>query len=180
MKKTWFLLIGVLAIGIIAFFISNKPVKVNVTDGGAPESVTAEALRERAEQIQHSNAPPGIAATQASNAPAQTPAPAASNPWNEIQTPEMTQSLVSFAEKLSPKMEEAEANLDKAREFFTELETCVSDSKTNTSPIQALCLSTAEELAEIHPEMMDRFRSLRSTAPGQVTQMLDAADAMDE
>ncbi|MBL7716993.1 MAG: hypothetical protein JNL01_16130 [Bdellovibrionales bacterium] len=173
MKKTWVLLIAVLALGIIALFVTRKPVQYQVTEGmtgDAPQNSVSE-IQAKANEMPTTQNPP----TQGNQ-----PTPQHSNPWNELQTPEMTQSLVSFAEKLSPKMEEAEANLDKAREFFTELEGCVSDSKTNASPIQALCLSTAEELAEIHPEMMERYRSLRSNAPGQVTQMLDAADAMEE
>jgi hypothetical protein len=89
-------------------------------------------------------------------------------------------ALIEFAEKLAPKMEAAETSVEKAREFFGELEECVMDQpQTGAKPVQALCLANAAELAEIHPELKGTYEALSKNAPPAVVQLLEAAESID-
>lgn len=89
------------------------------------------------------------------------------------------QALIAYAEKLAPKMEEAEKDIGRAREFFAELEGCVQGNDQKSPTIQALCLSTAEELADIHPELTDRYKSLYGSTPPQVLKVIEDSETLD-
>ncbi len=89
------------------------------------------------------------------------------------------QVLIAYAERLAPKMEEAEKSPEKAREFFGELEGCVSGATEKNPTIQALCLSTAEELSDVHADLAERYRALHAATPPSVLKVIDEAETID-
>ncbi len=89
------------------------------------------------------------------------------------------QVLIAYAERLAPKMEEAEKSPEKAREFFSELEGCVSGATEKNLTIQALCLSTAEELSDLHADLAERYRALHAATPPAVLKVIDEAETID-
>lgn len=89
-------------------------------------------------------------------------------------------ALIEYAEKLAPKMEAAEASVDKAREFLAELRDCVMDQpQSGARPVQALCLANAAELAELHPELKGMYETISKNAPPAVVELLEAAESID-
>lgn len=76
-------------------------------------------------------------------------------------------SLISFAESLGPLVEKALQNSDDATLLVDELYECTL-SDTVAQSARALCLSKAEMLANIYPQLKEKTSKIRELAPSEV------------
>lgn len=144
-----------------------------------PKMVRAQNLTER---LRFSQSHP-TAANQIPFSNAAAPAPHATESDN-LQTGrtqfEDPEALMQFADYLEPKLDVAEENLPLARELFTELENCIANGpQKGGTAVQAMCLSGAEELSDMHPELEPKFEDLKRKAPANVVSLMDGDEIVE-
>ncbi len=81
-------------------------------------------------------------------------------------------SILNFAAKLGPKMEQALETEETALVFFEELKKCTLNSTLPVS-IQAICLSNVQILTETYPILEDQMNIIKEQASAESVRLID-------
>ncbi len=95
------------------------------------------------------------------------------------QNPHVTpQSLIEYAQNIGKRMEAALSSNYNAINLFDELKECVESQDYQGSPsLQAFCISSAERLAQAHPEeLMGKYRAMLEKVPDDSAALMHAID----
>lgn len=98
------------------------------------------------------------------------------------QNPHVTpQSLIEYAQNVGKRMEAALSSNYNAVTLFGELQECVEGSEYQGSPsLQAFCISSAERLAQAHPEeLMVQYRDMLNKIPEDSSALLKALNDLN-
>ena len=90
------------------------------------------------------------------------------------------QSLVEYAQQIGKRMENAMTSSYNASLLFEELTECVESQDYQGSPsLQAFCISSAERLAQAHPEdLMMKYKEMLEKVPEDSAALMKAIDDM--
>jgi hypothetical protein len=120
------------------------------------------------ENPQHGDAAPGeITATSTQLIPPTSDAVREEAEKNPHETPP---SLIAFAHEISRRETESRKSPESALSFFAELSDCVAGN--NIAQAQALCLTTAHEVADVYPDLLkDRYNALMDSSPEEAKKL---------
>lgn len=104
------------------------------------------------------------------------PAPALDVAREEVRNNPHTppKSLLQFANQIADRFDDVEKNPDQADAFMSELEDCVRDGNNRLTSARALCLTNAEDLGAMFPQLAERLNQLKASAPSEIRDLARA------
>lgn len=188
-RRTVISLAGLIAVSLIIFVVTlpRPSHKGRQEPGQAEQSVSPESSDSPSVQSQKGIGGTSSEALQQESFPRASPkelevgsvrswAPDLETVREEVsQNPHSTpQSLVRFAEKLGPLMERALQEVTFAEKLAEEFQLCAWDESIPTSA-RALCLSDAENLANVHLSLREKTNEIRRGASQEVIRLVDSS-----